>query len=483
MRSTKLRLFVLLFYFLAGPPSWAALSANTQWEVRTTGSATNGGCWVSGATGTDFSQQNAAQFSGTDLAVDAVVNTRVTSATHNFAAADVGNCINITAGAGFTTGFYQVVSLTGAAANLDRSPAAVGVTGGTWAEGGGLLTIAAANTPHVSGNTIWIRSGTYTLTTVVQTGAGRIVYQGYGTTHGDSTRATITTATNSTNLFDVNSTTTGFTWRNLNFSNTAGTRGIGIVVTINFAETGAILIDNCSFDGHSNAFNGNGGIGTNVRGMMIRNTEIKNSTGDAIIGVGGNSIGTALYYGLYSHDNTGAGFRSVGRGLFALQNSIFWNNGTQGILFDDANAGAFLVMNNVVSGENTSDGVRITFAGQIVSITNSILWNNGGWGVNAAGQLSNQESNSNAYGGNVSGARTGFDASPSSSPDLSLAGDPFTNSAANDFTLNGTAGGPLKTGGYPGQLAIGGTGVSSIGPLNAGGGACSTANYLGCGIR
>jgi hypothetical protein len=45
-----------------------ALSSATVLEVRTTGVDTNGGGFVTGATGTDFSQQNAAQYSGTNLA-------------------------------------------------------------------------------------------------------------------------------------------------------------------------------------------------------------------------------------------------------------------------------------------------------------------------------------------------------------------------------------------------------------------------------
>src|SRR5438105_2455552 len=103
-----------------------AISASFVWEVRTTGADTNGGGFKTGATGTDFSQQDAAQASGADLAVDATTNTKITSATHNFVAADVGNLIQISAGTGYTTGFYEIVSVASNAATLDRSPAAVG---------------------------------------------------------------------------------------------------------------------------------------------------------------------------------------------------------------------------------------------------------------------------------------------------------------------------------------------------------------------
>src|SRR4051812_11531766 len=122
-------------FLLVAASAHAALPSGTVFEVWSTGSDTlNGGCFVAGASGTDYPQQAAAQFSGPGLAVDATTNTVVSSASHAFVAADVGNCIQITAGTGFTTGFYQVVSVASNAATLDRSPAATGTTGGTWKE-------------------------------------------------------------------------------------------------------------------------------------------------------------------------------------------------------------------------------------------------------------------------------------------------------------------------------------------------------------
>lgn len=65
----------------------------------------------------------------TDFAVDAAVNTRITSASHPFAAAD--QSVVVSGGAGWTPGTYAIGSLTGSAANLNASPAAAGATGGT----------------------------------------------------------------------------------------------------------------------------------------------------------------------------------------------------------------------------------------------------------------------------------------------------------------------------------------------------------------
>ena len=79
-----------------------AFSANMIWEFRTTGSANNGGGFVEGATGTDYSQQDAAEIAFTDLVIDGADNTKITSAAHPFSVAHVGNVINVTGGTGFT---------------------------------------------------------------------------------------------------------------------------------------------------------------------------------------------------------------------------------------------------------------------------------------------------------------------------------------------------------------------------------------------
>ena len=59
-----------------------ALAAASVVEVRTAGNDTNGGGFVTGASGTDFSQQDAAQCTATDLVL--VTTTTATSAITHF---------------------------------------------------------------------------------------------------------------------------------------------------------------------------------------------------------------------------------------------------------------------------------------------------------------------------------------------------------------------------------------------------------------
>jgi len=167
-----------------------SLPSTTVWEVRTTGSDSNGGGFNAARSGTDYSQQDAAQFSGTDLVIDGTTTTKVTAAGHTFVAADCGNIIHVTAGTGFTVGFYEVVSVSSGAATLDRAVGTAGSTGGTWALGGALESPGVAWYASVGCNTVWVKQGTYPITTTtlgqpnsVLSGGMRTL-EGYGTARG-----------------------------------------------------------------------------------------------------------------------------------------------------------------------------------------------------------------------------------------------------------------------------------------------------------
>src|SRR5437764_1232595 len=94
---------LLLLILLSGAQAMAALASTMQWEVRSTGNDGNGGAFnpFDTSPGTDFSQQDAAQFSYTDIVI-AATTTNGTSVARPFSSVDVGNVINITAGAGCT---------------------------------------------------------------------------------------------------------------------------------------------------------------------------------------------------------------------------------------------------------------------------------------------------------------------------------------------------------------------------------------------
>jgi parallel beta helix pectate lyase-like protein len=466
----------LALLFWMSLPSFAAISSASVWELRTTGSDSNGGFFVAGASGTDYSQQDAAQYTFTDLAsTNATTNPCiVSSASHNFVAADVGNGLQITNGTNWNAGWYQIVSVSSNNATLDRACGGVAsITGGTYAVGGALATwataIGTAGTA-IAGNTVWVKSGTFTLTAAVtlqNSGtetAGPIIVHGYHTTRGDQdgTQPLLTTATNSTSLINPNA---KLRWQfiNLHMTNTAGTRASGFNCTAGGAP-GYMAFTNLVMDGFSTAFLcGNIGAANGINNSVLQNSEVKNCTGNGI-----EFGGTAVFImNNYIHGNTGSGIDTgASLGSANIIGNFVASNSSRGIKHDNDTATNMILINNTVYS-NTSDGIYspLTSASSLEFILmNNVIYGNGGFGVNitnstTAGILINQN---NAYGSNTSGARSGIAAGAN---DVTLTADPLTSST--NAALNNTAGGgaACRAAGFAGVMTAGGTGYIDIGAL------------------
>jgi hypothetical protein len=182
-----------------------ALSSNTVWEIRSDGSDDNGGGFVHGASGTDYSQQAGAQLTVTDAVTSGSGVATLTSATGGFTAAMVGNVLRLHSGTNLTAGWYQITGYTDVnTVTLDRAPdnGNGGVSGATCKVGGALASIGVLNQCMVGGNAVWIRSGSYTITTSSEASGGPfdlgnlggddVAISGYGTVRGDGGRPTIT---------------------------------------------------------------------------------------------------------------------------------------------------------------------------------------------------------------------------------------------------------------------------------------------------
>lgn len=175
-----------------------ALASGTVFEVRTTGSQNNSGGFYDRTPGTsvDYSQQDSAQLTLTDLAC-VQASTTLTSATGGFTEAMEGNLIHITAGTNFTAGWYEVVDYTDTnTVTLDRTAATAGngssgtgYVGGAFKIGGSLDDDFA--NALVAGNTVYIKAGTYSLGESVSgandgTAASPIIIYGYNSSRGDA---------------------------------------------------------------------------------------------------------------------------------------------------------------------------------------------------------------------------------------------------------------------------------------------------------
>lgn len=135
---------------------------NTVAGVATVASPTGG------TIGIDYSRGNAAIINDVDLAsADGDNNpTSVTSAAKPFGANHVGNILHITAGASWTAGWYEIVSVSGVTAVLDRAASGTNgaITDGTFYVGGAIsLGTASDNTffaVPVAGNHLFLKAGT-----------------------------------------------------------------------------------------------------------------------------------------------------------------------------------------------------------------------------------------------------------------------------------------------------------------------------------
>jgi hypothetical protein len=483
-----------------------AISSVTQWEVRTTGSDSNGGGFVAGASGTDYSQQDSAQFSGTNLVVDASVNTKVTSASHNFVSTDVGNLINVSSGSGWTPGCYQIVSVASNAATLDRSPAATSTTGGVWALGGAMATLGTAVANWVPQNNVWMKKGTYTRATALvisgvqqNTGGPANCIFGYNATRGDnptgSNRPKIqwTAADQGINFSESVSC---IVVANIIFDGTGvGYRGLYISQN---AYVGVVFV-NCRWTNWTGGTTGPSGVGgaifldnygptliaceidncpTNYAAVFTQNfpiymidCDIHDNTGHGI--AGWLSPNWATFIRCASYRNTGSPFGNLASGfMMKYQNNLTFME-------------SCIAFGNAGNGLDASSNFGTTFR-------NCIFSSNGQYGAYTVAQnVGRPDNNYNAFYANTSGARSGTLAGPN---DVILTADPFTNASlsgggAADFSLNNTAGGgaALKALGFPGLSPSGlSTGYLDIGAYQhqdagGGGGGGGIAKLVGAG--
>ena len=467
------KLSVLILLILCSTSlCFAAIDNAMVWEARTTGASTNGGGYKTGASGTDYSQQDTVQESYTTLTTSGIGVTTVTcSGADTFDANIVGNLIQIASGTNVTAGFYEVTARgSSTSITVDRAPddGVGGIASGVGVMGGALDHPHRMAAAYTKNNILYIKSGTY-----VKIGANTFVFQptvslnqGYFKVVGyDTSRSTIPTGTNRP-LLDGNSDTatcfsetTRVTIENIRFENATGD-----------GATGAITYYNCKFAG-------NGDDGVNAENSSFVNCEFSSNTGD------GNSWGnnTPKFVNCYSHDNTIRGFNGADtRGSGIIFNSIADSNG--GFGFITANP-AFV---NCVAYNNTgasTDGFRF----------------NGNAGANRAssGTMLNCSSVSNgryafsadaAYGAhfifdynNYFGHTTELNNITAGDSDTGDADPTFTLPGSGDFTLQ--SGSPcLDAGSNVHDLATGVVGdyKTNIGAdqddVSAGGG---TTNILG----
>lgn len=396
-----------------------ALSAATVWECRQAAADTNGGGFVTGASGVDYSQQNAAQYALTGIATAGAGAVFLSAS----AAADmVGNILQVVSGTNFTTGFFEILSVVvGVSVTVDRN-----ITTGVGASGviniGGALKspALASSVATVAGHIIFAK---YNATPFSMTSASTNVANGCPSlTAGtfmigyDTTRTTVNTDPNRP-TFQSNVTTA-------TILNAAGTNAVSAYVNIILDGNGQTAArssgSNCTLIRcHISGFN------TASNGLYFFNCS-------ATLNSAAPFVGTSYFCEAYA--NTATPF-SAGLGG-SLTGCLSYAN--TGATTDGFSFLAACQANGCVAYNNGRHGFIAATAARSYNWMNCIAVNNAGFGFTwGTGASSNNSFNNAAYN-NTSGANSGT--VNYSFGFITLSGDPFVNAAGGNFALNFSAG-------------------------------------------
>ncbi len=438
-------LFIISVLLFIPRLAFGALDADTVWEFRSSATANmlNGGGFNStnATPGTDYSQQDTAHLTITDLVIGAD-NTTVTSILTPFDTLDNGNILHITAGTNFTQGWYEVVSVTGVIATLDRACGTATSTGGT-AYLGGSLNVGGSLEDNffdicVTGNIIYFMGAvTYTLSEGITDAVTRTVKEGYLAIRGDNPtgtdRPTIACGANVVTF----SGSTRCVFRNLIFTTTEA-NGVGI--------GSQALVENCKVLNSSTTADRHAMITANVQ-TTILNCEVGCTKGRALKIASSNYVmGCYLYGGsaaggisLWAQN---ANYETIINNIISVPNAA-----TSGI-----NIGGGVcnfIVGNTIYGAETPQGTGVsTSAG-----SQHIIYNNIFYGLTtgySGGSATTDVADYNDFF-NCTTARTNLNVG-----DHDIAVDPsFTSASTGDFTLQ--SGSPCLATGFP-QSMPGATG-------------------------
>ena len=279
----------------------------------------------------------------------------------------------------------------------------------------------AAGQATTAGDIVYVKEGTYTLTSTSQNVSGgtlliarAVKFLGYKTTAGDFAARPIINAgsqvvTNVIQFSSPNYNNQGTAVRCIEIDgNNNATNGFSVGANY------ICLVENCIARNCANGFYGGG------YAQSLNNCSAIDCTASGFV----NS------YSVYCHaDSCLIGFSGTTRYLFGCIASNSTNEG-----FSVGNTYPFL-WNRCVAVNNGSDGFKNGYA--IGQLNQCIASGNGGYGfrVGANGSLMTDCADySNASGRDI------ITSNPLDFRPISLSGDPFTSASAGDFTLNNIAG-------------------------------------------
>lgn len=440
---------------------FSTLNPTTVAGVATTASPT-GGTWS-----IDYSQGIAPTSSVGILYTDLLIlatTTNYTSAANPVGPNVVGNIINVTSGVTFTIQRVQILSVSGTTATCDKSLGTAAAAAGNGALGGCLLTPGMASSLMGSGgNSLWIKSGTYTITSASTNVANGCLslpvgstFQtkmiGYGSVRGDSGTKPLLQASG-ISTFILVTVPQATTVENVSFDGASLTSSKGISLS---STSGRVY--RCKFVNFSN----NALSGTSPGNVVVL---CEATTCSATAFTGANFFFCAAYA------NTGSGFsQSNGTGTVCIGCISANNTGTSdGFSLSSAVSSDCLYC---VAYGNGRDGFRTTAGAVQNTYLNCLAVSNTGVGFNSSAAHSGMTLINCAGYGNSSDVNTATAITSSNVLGfITLTVSPFNNAAGNDFSLNNTVGGGLlcRNAGIPaasGNLAM--PGISTAGYQDVG---------------
>jgi len=316
------------------------LDTSFRWITNTVAGCATVASPTGGTFTIDYSRSTASPFASTDIATAS--NTTLTSATNPFGLNMVGNHLHVTAGTGFTVGWYEIVSVSGTTATIDRSIGTHPLTGGTGKVGGALslgssddavfeLQVAGGST--TAGARYFIKGGgTYTINGTVTIAndadpAWNSVFEGYSSIRGDrptgSARPTFATGAINFTISGNNS-----EWRSIIWSGTAASLVI-------FGSH--VRIFDCKFI-NSSATAGRSAWSNNTSNCFTNNCEFISYRG-----IGADfqtSNGSAPSFGCSFHDSDIGAQTAVTSAMQFFINCIFYSNVTNALKITGTNAAA-----------------------------------------------------------------------------------------------------------------------------------------------
>jgi hypothetical protein len=423
-----------------------ALPSDTTWEVRADGSDTAAGGGFSLATAVaaggsaandmTYPTPTVATFSGTLSAAQS--STTLTDSAAAFTPGMVGNAIYIPSGTNFVAGSYMIMSYTNASnVVLDSAPATAGAgSGGTGYVGGALASPAVALGRKAAGNDVWIRSGTYTVNVATNQVANGISNDTNGGSATNWTRIAGYDAAVGRTLFPST------TVRPV-FSTNLSSGTYAIILSSSYTEV---------FNVEVAASSAGAGSGIHLTAGYMRARRCK--TTDCNIGIRCNGSGFQAVVGceaVGSTNTTNGGFTSPSGITVTMYNCEAHGGLGHGFYLYNGNAAV-----NCVSWGNSKNGFAA--AGIGYTAIGCVARGNGQYGFDLSGTvsiLSNCIAHGNTsgpfYTTSVADGALSLNCAAPSAPDtnsvplvqgfVTLTADPFTNGAAGDFTLNDAAGG------------------------------------------